>query len=74
MFSQLGDRLKDTFKNLTGRGRLTEENISDALREVRKALLEADVALPVAKAFLERVRDRAVGQEVLSSLSPGQAV
>jgi len=74
MFSQLGDRLKGTFKNLTGRGRLTEENISDALREVRKALLEADVALPVAKAFLERVRDRAIGQEVLSSLSPGQAV
>ena len=74
MFTQLGDRLKATFKNLTGRGRLTEENISEALREVRKALLEADVALPVAKEFLERVRERAVGKEVLSSLSPGQAV
>ena len=55
MFSQLGDRLKATFKDLTGRGRLSDENISEALREVRIALLEADVALPVAKGFLEDV-------------------
>ena len=74
MFSNLGDRLRKTFKNLSGRGRLSEDNIRDALREVRIALLEADVSLPVVKAFLERVRERAVGREVLDSLQPGQAV
>ena len=74
MFQQLGDRLKHTFRNLRGRGRLTEDNISEALRDVRVALLEADVALPVVKIFIERVRVRAVGHEVASSLSPGQAV
>ena len=58
MYSQLGDRLKATFKGLTGRGRLSEDNIRDALREVRIALLEADVALPVVRSFLERVRER----------------
>ena len=58
MFSQLGDRLKATFKDLTGRGRLSDENISEALREVRIALLEADVALPVVKGFLEDVKIR----------------
>jgi len=74
MFSQLGDRLKTTFKGLTGRGRLSEDNIRDALREVRIALLEADVALPVVRSFLERVREKALGEAVLGSLSPGQAV
>jgi signal recognition particle subunit SRP54 len=74
MFEHLSERLEATFKRLRGQGRLTEDNIKDALREVRMALLEADVALPVAKAFLEHVRERAVGQEVLSSLNPGQAV
>jgi len=74
MYSQLGDRLKTTFKRLTGRGRLTEDNIGEALREVRIALLEADVALPVVRSFLERVREKAVGEAVLESLSPGQAV
>ena len=74
MFSQLGDRLTATFKGLTGRGRLTEDNIGVALREVRIALLEADVALPVVRTFLERVREKAVGEAVLESLSPGQAV
>ena len=74
MFSQLGDRLKTTFKGLTGRGRLSEDNIRDALREVRIALLEADVALPVVRGFLERVREKALGEAVLGSLSPGQAV
>ena len=74
MFSQLGDRLNTTFKGLTGRGRLSEDNIRDALREVRIALLEADVALPVVRSFLERVREKAVGEAVLGSLSPGQAV
>lgn len=74
MFNNLGDRLKQTFKSLSGRGRLTEDNIKDALREVRIALLEADVALPVVRSFIERVRERAVGKEVLDSLQPGQAV
>ena len=74
MFSQLGERLKETFKGLTGRGRLNEDNISEALRQVRMALLEADVALPVTKDFLAKVKERAIGTEVLGSLSPGQAV
>ena len=74
MFPQLSDRLKATFKGLTGRGRLNDDNIRDAMREVRIALLEADVALPVVRTFLERVRTRAAGTEVLESLSPGQAV
>ena len=74
MFTQLGDRLQATFKELTGRGLLSEENTRDALREVRIALLEADVALPVVRSFLERAREKAVGETVLGSLSPGQAV
>jgi signal recognition particle subunit SRP54 len=74
MFDQLAGRLKTTLSSLTARGRLTEENIKEALREVRIALLEADVALPVAKAFIGRVRERAIGQEVLEGLNPGQAV
>ena len=74
MFDNLTDRLSQTFKNIRGQGRLTEDNIKDALREVRMALLEADVALPVVKDFIERVREQAVGEEVLKSLTPGQAV
>ncbi len=74
MFDKLGDRLKQTFKNLSGRGRLSEDNIREAMREVRVALLEADVALPVVRQFIERVRERAVGREVLESMQPGQAV
>lgn len=74
MFDNLTDRLSTAFKTLRGQGRLTESNISDALREVRAALLEADVALPVVKAFIDQVRERAVGAEVLSSLTPGQVV
>ena len=74
MFSQLGDRLKESFRDLRGRGRLSEDNISQALREVRLALLEADVALPVVRSFLEGVQQRAVGEKVLESLTPGQAV
>ena len=72
MFDNLTDRLSKTIKNLRGQGRLTEENIKDALRDVRMALLEGDVALPVVKDFIERVRERAAGQEVTKSLSPGQ--
>ena len=73
MFENLTERLSRTLKNLRGQGRLTENNIQDTLREVRMALLEADVALPVVKQFIEEVRTRAIGQEVMQSLSPGQA-
>ena len=74
MFQNLTDRLAGTIKSLRGQGRLSEDNIRDTLREVRMALLEADVALPVVKEFTEKVRARAVGQEVMQSLSPGQAL
>ncbi|WP_126455782.1 signal recognition particle protein [Sulfuriflexus mobilis] len=74
MFDSLTERLGKTLKNLRGQGRLSEDNIKEALRDVRMALLEADVALPVVKAFIDKVRARAVGQEVLQSLSPGQAL
>ncbi len=72
MFDSLSDRLAKTAQNLRGQGRLTEENIQDALREVRMALLEADVALPVVRTFIDDVKQRAMGEEVLTSLTPGQ--
>ncbi|MDN6180284.1 MAG: signal recognition particle protein [Halomonas subglaciescola] len=72
MFQNLSERLSQTLKSVRGQARLTDDNIKDTLREVRRALLEADVALPVVKAFVDRVRERAVGQEVSTSLSPGQ--
>ncbi len=74
MFDQLSARLRSTVKTLTGRGRLTEANIADAMREVRIALLEADVSLQVTKSFVAQVKARAVGIRVLASLQPGQAV
>lgn len=74
MFESLTQRLSGTIERLRGRGRLTEENIRESLREVRIALLEADVALPVVQALIERIKVRAVGQEVLKSLTPGQAL
>jgi len=73
MFDSLSDRLASTLQNLRGQGRLTDENIEDALREVRRALLEADVALAVIKIFINDVKQRALGEEVLTSLTPGQA-
>ena len=73
MFENLTERLSKSLRTISGRGRLTEENIKETLREVRMALLEADVALPVVKEFVNRVKERAVGQEVSKSLSPGQA-
>lgn len=73
MFDNLTDRLSGTFRKITGKANLTEANIEEALREVRRALLEADVALSVVKDFIERVSQRAIGQEVSKSLSPGQA-
>lgn len=74
MFENLTERLSRTFKNLSGKGRLTEDNMHEALREVRLSLLEADVALPVIKEFIEHVKQKALGQEVLTSLNPDQAL
>jgi len=74
MFENLTDRLSRTLQKLRGQGRLSENNIRDSLREVRMALLEADVALPVVKEFIEAVRVKALGKDVISSLSPGQAL
>ena len=74
MFESLSNRLQDVFKTLRGETRLTPENVEAALREIRLALLEADVNFKVVKAFVDRVRDRALGQDVLRSLSPSQQV
>ncbi|MGD8567162.1 MAG: signal recognition particle protein [Gammaproteobacteria bacterium] len=73
MFENLTDRLSQTIKQVRGQARLTEDNIKDTLREVRKALLEADVALPVVRAFVDDVKQRALGEDVMKSLTPGQA-
>jgi signal recognition particle subunit SRP54 len=72
MFDNLTGRLQHVVKTLRGQARLTEDNVQDALREVRMALLEADVALPVVKDFIAHVRERALGQQVMQSLTPGQ--
>ena len=74
MFDNLSQRLSHVVKRLRGEARLTDDNIQDALREVRLALLEADVALPVVKDFIAAIRDKAVGEEVIGSLTPGQAL
>lgn len=73
MFDNLSDRLSGSLRKISGQAKLTENNISETLREVRMALLEADVALPVVKAFVDNVRQKALGQEVMRSLTPGQA-
>ncbi len=73
MFDSLSERLTSTVQKLRGQARLTEENITDTLRDVRMSLLEADVALPVVKELIAKVKERAIGQEVLASLTPGQA-
>lgn len=72
MFENLTDRLSQTFRNISGRGRLSEDNIKEALRDVRMALLEADVALPVVREFINQVKEKAVGLDVSKSLTPGQ--
>src|SRR4026208_778685 len=72
MFDSLSDRLPDVFRQLRGGARLTEQSLEAALREIRMALLEADVNFKVVKAFIDRVRDRAVGEDVLKSLTPAQ--
>ena len=74
MFSQLGDKLQDVFKDLRGHGTISETNINDALRQVRLALLEADVDFQVAKSFVARVKEKALGEEVLRSITPGQQI
>ena len=74
MFSQLGDKLQDIFKDLRGHGALTESNISDTMRQVRMALLEADVHFQVAKDFVAKIKDKALGQDVIRSVTPGQQI
>ena len=74
MFDALGDKLSGVFDNLTGRGALSEKDVNAAMREIRIALLEADVALPVVKEFVEKVRTEAVGEKVIKSIKPGQMV
>ena len=74
MFSRLSDKLQDVFKDLRGHGRISEQNITDALREVRMALLEADVHFQVAKDFIARIKEKALGEEVLRSVTPGQQI
>ena len=74
MLDNLTQRLARVMKTIKGEARLTEANIGDALREVRMALLEADVALPVVKDFIAAVKEKAVGEEVIGALSPGQAL
>lgn len=74
MFENLTKNLSDTIKKLAGRGRITEENIKETLSEVRNALLEADVALPVIKQFIDDIREKALGQEVMQSLRPGDTL
>ena len=74
MASTLTERLSRAVKTMRGQARITESNVQDMLREVRMALLEADVALPVVRDFIARVKDRALGAEVVGSLSPGQAL
>lgn len=74
MFSRLSDKLQDVFKDLRGHGRISEANVNDALREVRLALLEADVHFRVAKDFVARVKEKSLGQDVLRSITPGQQI
>ena len=74
MFENLSEKLQRAFKTLRGQGTITEENISEALREIRLALLEADVNLDVVKELIEQIRAKAVGQEVLTALSPTEQV
>ncbi|HVF72625.1 MAG TPA: signal recognition particle protein [Chthoniobacterales bacterium] len=74
MFSQLGDKLQDIFKDLRGHGTISETNVNDAMRQVRLALLEADVDFQVAKQFISRVKEKALGEEVLRSVTPGQQI
>ena len=74
MFDSLSGKLQNAFKNLRGLGKISESNVGDSLREVRMALLEADVNFKVARDFIERVKTQAIGQEVVQSIQPGQQI
>ncbi|HKO22947.1 MAG TPA: signal recognition particle receptor subunit alpha, partial [Candidatus Eisenbacteria bacterium] len=74
MFEELTDRLSGVFKKLLGRGRLSEQDVKESLREIRRVLLEADVNLNVARDFLKAVEARAIGEDLLSSVTPGQQI
>src|SRR5210317_1727882 len=74
MLENLTDKLQSVVRKISGQARFTEDNISDAMREVRIALIEADVAIPVVKYFIDKVKEKALGAEVLKSVSPGQAI
>ena len=74
MFSQLTESLESTLKNLRGQGTLSEENLADSLREVRRAFLEADVSFNVTRDFVKAVKEKAMGREVLTSVTPGQQI
>src|SRR5512142_1116549 len=74
MFENLSEKLQRTFKNLRGQGKMTEENMTEALREIRLALLEADVNFKVVKELIDKIREKALGEEVLTALSPAEQV
>src|SRR3954452_19156687 len=74
MFDTLSGKLQNAFKNLRGLGKISESNIADSLREVRMALLDADVNFKVARDFIERVKEKSLGQEVIQSVQPGQQI
>ncbi|MEL6711336.1 MAG: signal recognition particle receptor subunit alpha, partial [Pseudomonadota bacterium] len=74
MFANLTDRLDETLQKIRGQGRLSDDNIRETVRDVRMALLEADVALPVVKAFTQQIREKAAGTEIMQSLSPGETL
>src|SRR4026207_2229800 len=74
MFDTLSNKLQNAFKNLRGLGKISEENVGDSLREVRMALLEADVNFKVARDFIDRVKAKSLGQEVVQSIQPGQQI
>src|SRR5207237_4605901 len=72
MFESLSDKLESAFKNLKGQGRITELNIASTVKEIRRALVDADVNYKIAKEFTDRVKDKAVGEKVINAISPGQ--
>ena len=74
MLENLTDKLQSVVRKISGQSRFTEENISDAMREVRIALIEADVAIPVVKFFIDQVKEKVIGKEVLKTVSPGDAI
>ena len=74
MFANLSDRLDETLQKIRGQGRLSDDNIRETVRDVRMALLEADVALPVIKSFTEHIREKAAGTDIIQSLSPGETL